>query len=251
MPLNRGTRRQPKWCGYVKYKGRKKWVGTHDSLEAFKDAKERCRAELREEVDNPHGRRGVPTVGKFAGATIDDDGQITMTWPDGERAQKATGRRGSTVRHMRDGLRPFIREFHDRPLDSFRRDEALTWIRPKNANVRSAVRQFFNHALDRDLIPRNQFTHLGASKRKRRVDRPDFQIITDEQYERLLSLREGESHRRLRAHPRGRNDDRWRDGDAPRRNLRAASARRSHGQADDPCALATRPHYRRHHLAEG
>jgi integrase len=185
MPLNRGTRRQPKWCGYVKYKGRKKWVGTHDSLEAFKDAKERCRAELREEVDNPHGRRGVPTVGKFAGATIDDDGQITMTWPDGERAQKATGRRGSTVRHMRDGLRPFIREFHDRPLDSFRRDEALTWIRPKNANVRSAVRQFFNHALDRDLIPRNQFTHLGASKRKRRVDRPDFQIITDEQYERL------------------------------------------------------------------
>jgi len=30
-----------------------------------------------------------------------------------------------------------------------------------------------------------QFTHLGASKRKRRVDRPDFQIITDEQHARL------------------------------------------------------------------
>lgn len=111
MPLNRGTRRQPKWCGYVKYRGRKKWVGTHDSLEAFKSAEERCRAELREEVGNPHGRRGVPTVGQFAGATIHDDGQITMTWPDGERAQKATGRRASTVRHMRDGLRPFVREF--------------------------------------------------------------------------------------------------------------------------------------------
>lgn len=35
------------------------------------------------------------------------------------------------------------------------------------------------------MIERNRFTHLGASKRKRRVDRPDFQIITDEQYERL------------------------------------------------------------------
>jgi integrase len=185
MPLNRGTRRQPKWCGYVKYRGQKKWIGTHDSLEAYKDAKERCRAELREEVDNPHARRGVPSVGEFAGATIHDDGQITMTWPDGERAQKATGRRASTVRHMRDGLRPFIREFHDRPLDSFLRDEAVTWIRPKNASVQSAIRQFFNHAVDRDLIPRNQFTRLGASKRKRRVDRPDFQIITDEQYERL------------------------------------------------------------------
>lgn len=61
----------------------------------------------------------------------------------------------------------------------------MIWIRPKNANVQSAVRQFFNHAVDRDLIPRSQFTRLGASKRKRRVDRPDFQIITDEQYERL------------------------------------------------------------------
>jgi integrase len=187
MPLNRGSRREPKWCGYVKYRGQKKWVGTHDSLEAFKEAKERCRAELREEVENPSSRRhSVPTVGEFAGATIHENGRITMTWPDGERAQKETGRRDSTVRHLRDGLRPLIREFHDRPLDSFARDEAVTWTRPQNANVQSAVRQFFNHAVDRDLIPRNQFTRMGASKRKRRVDRPDFQIITPEQYERLL-----------------------------------------------------------------
>jgi integrase len=185
MPLNRGTRRDPRYCGYVKYRGRKKWVGTHTSLDDFNKAKERCRAELREEVDNPSRRRGIPTVAEFAGATIHDDGRITMTWPDGERAQKATGRRGSTVRHMRDGLTPFIREFGDRSLDDFQRDEALTWIRPRNTNTQSAVRQFFNHALDRDLIERNRFTHLGASKRKRRVDRPDFQIITDEQYERL------------------------------------------------------------------
>jgi integrase len=185
MPLNRGTRRDPRYCGYFKYRGRKKWVGTHDSLEAFNAAKERCRGELREEVDNPSRRRGVPTVLEFAGATIHGDGRITMTWPDGERAQKATGRRGSTVRHMRDGLKPFIREFHDRSLDDFQRDEALTWIRPRSTNVQSAVRQFFNHAADRDLIERNRFTHLGASKRKRRVDRPDFQIITDEQYGRL------------------------------------------------------------------
>jgi integrase len=108
-----------------------------------------------------------------------------MTWPDGERAHKETGRRDSTVRHLRDGLRPFIREFHDRPLDSFTRYEAVTWTRPRGANIQQAVRQFFNHALDRDLIPRNQFTNLGASKRKRRVDRPDFEIITDEQYARL------------------------------------------------------------------
>jgi len=185
MPLNRGSRHKPKWCGYVKYRGSKKWVGTHDSLEEFQAAKVRCRQELRDEVDNPSGQRVVPTVLEFAGATFHENGRVTMTWPDGQAAQKETGRRDSSVRRLRDGLRPFLREFHDRPIDSFSRDEAVTWTRPKGANIQQAVRQFFNHALDRDLIERNQFTRLGASKRKRRVDRPDFQIITDEQYERL------------------------------------------------------------------
>jgi hypothetical protein len=86
---------------------------------------------------------------------------------------------------MRDGLKPFIREFADRRVDSFDRDEALTWTLSKGAHTQQSVRQFFNHALDRGLIPHNHFTRLGASKRKRRVDRPDFEIITDEQYARL------------------------------------------------------------------
>jgi hypothetical protein len=146
----------------------------------------RCLEELREEVDNPFGqRRTAPTVLEFARATLHENGRITMEWPDGESCRKATGRRESSVRHLRDGLRPFVREFHDRPLDGFSRDEAVTWARPKGANIQQAVRQFFNHALDRDLIERNQFLRLGASKRKRRVDRPDLQIITDQQYERL------------------------------------------------------------------
>ncbi len=181
---NRGSRHKPKWAGHAEYKGRKKWVGTHASMEAYRKAEERCLAELREEVDNPT-QREAPTVLEFAGATIHENGRITMTWPDGQFAHKETGRRDSTVRRMRDGLKQFIREFHDRRIDSFTRDEAVTWTRPKGANTQQAVRQFFNHALDRDLIPRNQFTRLGASKRKRRVDRPDFEIITDEQYERL------------------------------------------------------------------
>jgi integrase len=47
------------------------------------------------------------------------------------------------------------------------------------------VRQFFNHAVDRELIDRNPFSRLGASKRKRRIERPDFELITDDQYARL------------------------------------------------------------------
>jgi integrase len=184
MAVNRGSRHKPKWSGYAKYKGLRKWIGTFDNMEDYRAAKEQCLAELREQAANP-SRQKVPTVLEFADAEMHENGKITMTWPDGQLAQKETGRRGSTVRRAREGLKPFIREFHNRPLDSFSRDEAVTWTRPKGANTQQAVRQFFNHALDRELIPRNQFTRLGASKRKRRVDRPDFEIITDEQYERL------------------------------------------------------------------
>lgn len=187
MPRNLGTRHKPKWSGKVEYKGRQKWVGTFDNLEDYRRAKERCLEELREEVDRGDRKRSVPTCAEFAGATFHDNGRITMTWPDGEACQKETGRRDSTVKRARDGLKQFLREFHDRPLNSFTRDEALTWIRPQGANTQQSVRQFFNHAAERDLIERNMFTKPGASKKKRRVDRPDFEILSDEKYERLLS----------------------------------------------------------------
>jgi integrase len=184
MPHNRGTKHKPKYVGVVSYKGQRKWVPTCATMEEYRDEEARCLRELREEVDNPD-RRKVPTVLEFARATIHENGKVEMIWPNGERCQKETGRRDSSVRRLRDGVRPFLREFHDRPLDSFTRDEALTWARPKNATIQQGVRQFFNHAVDRELILRNHFTRLGASKRKRRVDRPDFEIITDEQYDRL------------------------------------------------------------------
>lgn len=184
MPHNRGSRHKPRWVGHVSYKNRKKWVGSHPTLEAYKAAEELALAELKDEVDNP-SRRRVPTVLEFAGASISESGRVTMTWPDGQRAQKDMGRRASTVRRMQEALRPFVREFPDRAMDSFSRDEAITWASSKGANVRQSVRQFFNHALDRELIERNPFARLGASKRKRRVDRPDFEIVTEEQYDRL------------------------------------------------------------------
>jgi integrase len=184
MPHNRGTRHKPKWVGHVEYKGRQKWVGTHPSLEAYRGAAERCLAELRAEVDEPASRQ-VPSVLEFAGAVIHEDGRITMVWPEDERAHKDSGRKASSIRRMREGLRSFLREHGERPLDSFSRDEALRWALAHGLHEQQAVRQLFNHALDRELIERNHFSRLGASKRRRRVDRPDFQIITDEQYERL------------------------------------------------------------------
>src|ERR1039458_6093770 len=103
MPYNRGSRHKPKWAGHAEYKGRKKWVGTFDSKEEYSEAKDRCLAELREEAANP-GKQKMPTVLEFAEATIHDDGRMTMTWPDGQRCQKETGRKPGSVARLRDGL---------------------------------------------------------------------------------------------------------------------------------------------------
>ena len=160
-------------------------VGTHPSIAAYKQAEHERLIELREEVDLTDGHRTRPTVMEFAGAVVYPNGRITMTWPEGQRAYKETGRRASTLRRMREGLKPLVRDFGDRELDSFKRQEALTWALPQGSHVQQSVRQFFNHALDRDLITRNVFTRLGVRKRTRRIDRPDFQVISDEQYQRL------------------------------------------------------------------
>jgi len=170
--------------GLVFYKGHTKWVGTHPSIAAYKQAEHERLIELREEVDLIEGRR-IPTVMEFAGAVIHENDMITMTWPEGQRAHKETERRQSTVRRMREGLKPLVRDFGERQLDSFSRQEALSWALPRGRHVQQSARQFFNHALDRELIASNAFTCLGAIKRTRRVDRPDFEVISDEQYERL------------------------------------------------------------------
>jgi hypothetical protein len=137
-PSRRG-KKHDKFAVKIKINGESKWVGTYDTYaEAQKE-------EAKALLSTPRRKGRMPTVGEFAGAEFRDNGTIRMVWPDGERCQKDTGRRASSVRRLRDGLRPFLREFKDRRMDSFGRDEAITWTLPKNANIQQAVRQFFNH----------------------------------------------------------------------------------------------------------
>ncbi len=184
MAHNRGTRRNPDWCGVVSYKGKRKWVGGCASLSEYNATAEKAREQLIEAEETAQGQR-IPTCAEFAGAELLDDERIKMIWPDGQRCQKATGRTPKTVKVLRECLRPFLRDFWDRPLDSFTRDEALTWVLPKGPHVQQAVRQFMNHAKDRELIADNKFACPGQNKRKRRVDRHDFAIVSDEQYARV------------------------------------------------------------------
>jgi integrase len=183
-PHNRGTRRKPNYCGPVSYKGHRRFVSGCKSVEEFNEKADVVLERLREEVDGPGGR-SMPTVAEFAGATFHENGRVSMVWPDGQLSRKADGRTPKSVQRMREGLKPFLREFRDRRLDSFSRDEALTWVLPVGPHVQQSVRQFFNHAKDRELIADNKFARLGVSKKKRRVDRPDFEIVSDEKYELL------------------------------------------------------------------
>ncbi len=185
MPHNRGTRRKPNWSGYASYKGKRKWVSGCASVAEYEQAVARARVELRERIERPD-TKPVPTCMEFAGASVQSNGRMKMTWPDGQRARKRDGRREKTVRWMREMLVPFLREYGERPLDSFTRDEALTYILPKSASTQEVVRQFFNHALDRELIPRNHFANLGISKQKRRDRTTRLRNRDDQQYTRLL-----------------------------------------------------------------
>jgi hypothetical protein len=55
MPHNRGTRRKPRYVGLVSYKDHTKWVGTHPSIAAYRQAEHERLMELREEVDLTEG----------------------------------------------------------------------------------------------------------------------------------------------------------------------------------------------------
>ena len=99
-------------------------MGGHaPSIATYKQAEHERLIELREEVDLAERWR-TPTVTEFASAVVHPNGRITMTWPEGQRAHKETGRRPSTVRRMRDGLKPLVRDFGDRAARTGRRGVA-------------------------------------------------------------------------------------------------------------------------------
>ncbi len=165
--------------GYASYKGQV--VSGCKSVAEY----EKARSELRAKIERPDAKP-IPTCLEFAGAVIHSRGKITMSWPDGQRCQKDTGRTPKPSVACAKGSGRFCGSSGERPIDSFSRDEALDWILPMGPHVQQSMRQFFNHAHDRELIPENKFARTGASKTKRRVDRPDFEIVSNEQYERPL-----------------------------------------------------------------
>jgi hypothetical protein len=72
-------------------------VGTHPTIAAYRETEHEQLTELREEVDHAECWR-APTVMEFAGAVLHENGRITMTWPDGQRAHKEAGRASSVRR---------------------------------------------------------------------------------------------------------------------------------------------------------
>jgi integrase len=179
--------RGEKYAGAVEYRGHQKWVGTFPSLTAWKDAARIAEKAMMAEVDG--GREShTPTVGQFAGLTTTDAGRVVRlgdvaeNWP-------WTHRRGickdSTARRYEEALRPFIRRYEHRVIDSFSRQEARVIAASVGTHTSQALRRFFADALDDELITgRNPFGGLGR-RTTRRLDDPAFEVATDELFDQF------------------------------------------------------------------
>jgi hypothetical protein len=177
-----------KFKGGVEYRGVQRWVGTFPTAADWRRVARKVEADLIREVESGRVETArVPTVGEYAGVTVDSTTDqviprqgVTKIWP---WTHQRNVRKESTFRRGAEGLRPFIRLYEDRPLDSFTRVEARAYFDSCSQGTRESVRRFFGDAIDDDLIPgRNPFAGLGYAKHKRK-DRNDFEIITDEQFE--------------------------------------------------------------------
>jgi len=187
-----------KYTGSVEYRGVSRWVkGAYPSSTAWKEAAEKVVDEIRTELSEqrlggPAGPVKVPTVGEFTGLTVRDgrvvprEGKdITATWPWTHTREGKLGKESSKRRYS-EALRRFIRLHENAPMNRFSRTAAKAWQQDAGQHEREAVRRLFSDALDDEVITgANPFR--GAGSKKKRKDDPDFEVASDELFERFLS----------------------------------------------------------------
>jgi integrase len=97
--------------------------------------------------------------------------------------------KASSARTLSQDIRPFLREYGERRLDSFDRPEAREITAAMTNGQKRAVRRLFGDAWDDGLIPANHFVRLLV-KEPTRLESEGFELITDEDFECLLSAAE-------------------------------------------------------------
>ncbi len=175
------------YVGAVRHRGVQRWVkGQFPTAKAWERAALELIAAIDAEVDAPV-RPTVPTVAEFAGAAADPEtGRITTEWPDNHPKRRRT--KASSVRRAREGIRPLIRAFGDREPQSITRAEAYEFLLGVGANARQYAAQFFSDIMHMhpEAVRDNPFRGHDLPPRRRRKSRPDFRVLTDPEFDRLV-----------------------------------------------------------------
>ncbi len=175
------------YVGSVRHRGIQRWVkGQFPTPKAWERAALELIAAIDGKLDAPT-RPSVPTVAEFAGAHTDPDtGRITTDWPENHPKRRRT--KASSVRRAREGIRPLCRAFGHRQPESITRAEAYRFLLDVGANTRQYAAQFFSDIMRMhpETVRDNPFRGHDLPARRPRKSRPEFCVLTDQEFDRLV-----------------------------------------------------------------
>jgi integrase len=180
-----------KYTGSIRWRGRQVWVpGAFPTEADFNLAAAKLITQLEDQDPTSAEAQRVLTVGEFAGLTYDKERGlvvprpgVTATWPWTHPRQVT---KESSFENGLANIRPFIRDHEHRPVDSFRRKEARNIADGYPDYVLNGIRRLFGDMIEDEVIEgANPFSRLGR-KIQRRIERPDFEIVTREFVELLV-----------------------------------------------------------------
>lgn len=175
------------YYGGFRHRGKQYWVpGTFETAKGWERAADEIKARAERERTEA-GTRSTPTLAEFAGAATDGNtGRLTTVWPDDHPRRRR--RKASSVRRAKEGIRPLIREFGDRRAPEITPSEAYAFLRAAGMNTRQYAAQLFDDLLRLHPVPglANPFRGHDLPPRRPRKTNPEFQILTDDEFDRLI-----------------------------------------------------------------
>lgn len=164
MPFKRGDQ----WVGKVVWNGEQVWCGTHKTRKLAKAAEDEEKRVRGGGVRNPD-----ETCDEFAKRWLED-------FPFTQSGKK---RRDSTVRHYRERVGKFAKDFEGVRLVDVDRPKARRWALDNPRRAR-AVAAMFTDAYNDGLVTANVWLRLGIP----RLNEDEVEILTLDEFERAADL---------------------------------------------------------------
>lgn len=171
-PRNTGTRRNPKYTGSVRYKGKDRWVkGSYPTVREWEDAAREVVEQLKAE------RPGADlTIRRYVG-TKDEPGKWLKLNPR---------RKVISTEKLAEDIRPFVAKWGHAKFDDLDRLEVREWMSEQKVNTVKACRAMWNNARnDGATTASNPFSKPGI---KEGGGRKNIQVLTEDEIELLMDI---------------------------------------------------------------